>query len=435
MRYKSTSSDDNIVYRKAVWVYLFLLIFEGALRKWFLPALSTPLLMARLPVVVWLWVIGAQKGWLRNGYASAMMITATVSLIMTLIVGHQNMNTALYGWSIYFFYFPFIFIMGNVLTREDLLKIGRFILYLSIPMTVLIAIQFYSPQSAWVNRGVGGAMEGVGFSGALDYFRPPGTFSFISGYINFQMLVGCYLFYYLLANKSLKQEQQIRPQHLWIMLGCYLISIPYSISRTHFYQTLVIMLFVLAIGILVRRYNKRIINMFVVGAMAITVIFALNIQGDSINAFTARFEGASETEGGVVKGTIGNRFIGAYGRAFNDDLPLFGYGIGLGTNIGTKLVGANSIYDKFNGEEEWSRIAGECGLLLGLIIIIVRCLFPLTIFSKSYKLLKEKQDLLPWLLCVSLLLFIPQGQFGNSTGLGFAVFAGGLVFSAVKTSS
>ena len=33
--------------KRLIWVYFILLVFEGALRKWFLPGLSTPLLIVR----------------------------------------------------------------------------------------------------------------------------------------------------------------------------------------------------------------------------------------------------------------------------------------------------------------------------------------------------------------------------------------------------
>ena len=33
--------------KQMIWLYFFLLIFEGALRKWFLPFLATPLLVVR----------------------------------------------------------------------------------------------------------------------------------------------------------------------------------------------------------------------------------------------------------------------------------------------------------------------------------------------------------------------------------------------------
>lgn len=146
-----TAGEPYALYRKAVWIYLFLLIFEGALRKWLLPWLATPLLLVRDPIVIWLTMVGWQKGWLNNGYVRAMMIVSTLSFFLSLVWGHHNLFVALFGWRIYFFHFPMIFVMGKVLSRTDLLKMGRFILWISIPMTALIVVQFYSPQTAWVN--------------------------------------------------------------------------------------------------------------------------------------------------------------------------------------------------------------------------------------------------------------------------------------------
>ena len=47
------------------------------------------------------------------------------------------------------------------------------------------ACNFLVPQSAWVNRGVGGDTSGARIQGAMDYFRPPGTFSFTTGVVSF----------------------------------------------------------------------------------------------------------------------------------------------------------------------------------------------------------------------------------------------------------
>src|ERR1700704_2356784 len=38
--------------RRLIWLYFWLLIFEGALRKWLVPSLSAPLLIVRDPVVL-----------------------------------------------------------------------------------------------------------------------------------------------------------------------------------------------------------------------------------------------------------------------------------------------------------------------------------------------------------------------------------------------
>jgi hypothetical protein len=423
---------DTFILKKAVWVYLLLLIFEGALRKWFLPALSTPLLVIRDPIVIWLVVAGMRKGWLKNGYVITMMIAGTISFLLTLLLGHQNLPAALFGWRIYFFYFPFIFVMGKVLTRNDLLEMGRFILYLSIPMTILIVMQFYSPQSAWVNRGVGGDLEGAGFGGALGYFRPPGTFSFISGYVMFQLVVACFLAYYLLANEKLDKSQQIKTWLLWIILLCYIISIPYSISRSHFFRTMVVLFFLFMAGIWCKQFNHKIVPFALLTVLVVSIILATGIANESVSAFTARFEGANEAEGGMVEGVIGNRYLGSLLRAFNDNIPFWGYGIGLGTRIGSIGSGANTIYAFFNGEEEWSRVTGECGLLLGGIMVAVRCLFSWSVFKNALRQLREKQDLLPWMLLAGMLLVVPQGQMGSVPNLGFLVFMGGIALAAVN---
>ena len=112
-----TEGEPYALYRKAIWVYLFLLIFEGALRKWVLPQLATPLLLVRDPIVIWLYFVALQKGWLRNTYVQLICFVSSVSLIITLIAGHQNLIVGLFGWRIYFFHFPMMFIMAKLLSR------------------------------------------------------------------------------------------------------------------------------------------------------------------------------------------------------------------------------------------------------------------------------------------------------------------------------
>lgn len=428
---KLTKGEPYVLYRKAIWIYIFLLIFEGALRKWFLPSLATPLLLVRDPIAIWLTIVGLQKGWLNNGYAKAMMIVSSISFLLSIAVGHHNIFVALFGWRIYFFHFPMIFVMGKVLTRNDLLKIGQFMLWISIPMTVLIFMQFHSPQTALVNIGVGG--EGTaGFGGALGYMRPPGTFSFTSGYVSYQAVVGCYLLYYLIMNNSLEKEYQFSKIVLIILVGCYLLSIPTSISRTHFFQTGVFIIF-LFIAV-VRKDNLKV--KFIKFAAIVVIAFLLleysGLGGTSTEAFTARFETANEQEGGM-EGVIGNRYIGGLLRSIiNFSIPVFGYGIGLGTNVGAKIMGGNMWSFGFNGEVEWGRIIGECGMFIGLTIIGIRLFFSLSVLKKAYSRLTRRFDLLPWMLSAGMMLTIPQGQWAIPTNLGFCILFGGLTLAATK---
>jgi hypothetical protein len=116
---------------------------------------------------------------------------------------------------------------------------------------------------------------------------------------------------------------------------------------------------------------------------------------------------------------------------YNDDLPFWGYGLGLGTNAGAGFLNLN-MYAFFYGEGEWSRITGECGLLLGWVIIVVRCLFSLSVFTQAFRQLRKEQDMLPWLLSAGALLMVPQGQMGPAPNLGFIIFMGGIALAAVK---
>ena len=47
--------------KKAIWFYIFLLIFEGALRKWVLPGMSNILLLAREPVAIYILALAFKK--------------------------------------------------------------------------------------------------------------------------------------------------------------------------------------------------------------------------------------------------------------------------------------------------------------------------------------------------------------------------------------
>lgn len=430
---KLTEGEPYVLYRKAIWVYIFLLIFEGALRKWLLPSLATPLLLIRDPIAIWLTIVGLKKGWIKSGYAKTMIVVASISFILALAVGHHNLFVALFGWRIYFFHFPTIFVIGKVLTRTDLLKIGQFFLWVSIPMTILIFIQFHSPQTAWVNIGVGG--EGTaGFEGAMGYMRPPGTFSFTSGYIMFQAVVGCYLLFYLLMNNTLPKEYQFSKVILIVLAGCYLLSIPTSISRTHFFQTFFFSAFLFIAAIRKNSLKSKFLKFIVIAIVAGIILYFSGLGSTSMEAFITRFESANEVEGGI-QGSIGNRYIGGYLESLiNFNVPIFGYGIGLGTNVGAKAMGGNMYSFGFNAEVEWSRIIGECGMLLGFIIIGVRLLFSLEVWTKAYKLLTTKYDLLSWMLSAGMMLTIPQGQWSIPTNLGFCILFGGLTLASINSS-
>lgn len=290
--------------KKAIWLYFWLLIFEGALRKWVVPSLASPLLVVRDPVAVWILFVALKNDILkRNGYITAMIIITAISFIATLTVGHQNIYVAFFGARIFLIHFPLIFVIAKVFNQDDVVKIGKVFVWLTPPMTVLIAIQFYSPQTAWVNRGVGGDETGGGFSGALGYFRPPATFSFITGTTLFFSMAGAYILYFWFNKSNIK---------IWLLVLAsigWAASIPFCISRTLFFQTVITLLFLLPMLANNSKNFSRVLVGVVGFSIVLSILSTIPFFQNATDAFLTRYDSANTAEGGV-QGVLLDRFLG-----------------------------------------------------------------------------------------------------------------------------
>lgn len=426
----SFKSKDEIyeLLRKGIWAYFLLLIFEGALRKWVLPALATPLLVVRDPVAIWLLFTAWRYDELPKHKFIIITVWITVfSIFTSMLVGHHSVVVALYGARIYLFHFPLIFLIGKVFTKADILKVGKVLLYMSVPMFFLIALQFYSPQSSFINKGIGADSQGGGFSGALGYFRPPGTFSFTTGNIQFFGLVTAFVIYYWL---NLKEANRILL--IAATLAC-IGAIPISISRGLLIQVVLSLAF--AVASLVR--NPRLLGRMVVAGIALIFLLALlsNVEfiGNAINVLIERFSNAADSEGSIDE-TIINRIGGSIAEPFmQGNLPFFGFGLGMGTNAGAQLLTGRS--DEFLiSEGEWGRLIGEMGVAMGFTMIAIRVSMGLTILASAYRSIKA-QNLLPWLLTSVCFQTLLQGQWAQPTSMGFGIVMSGFAIAAFKENT
>ena len=424
-----TQADEgpNIWLKRGVWLYFFLVIFEGALRKWILPGLATPLLIIRDPFAVWLIYSVWRRGALPSSpYLSAMMWIGMIGILTAMFLGHGNLAVALFGARIFMIHFPLIFVIGRIFDREDVLKMGRVILWIAIPMAVLIALQFYSPQNAWVNRGVGGDEAGGGFSGANGYFRPPATFSFTNGTHLFFSLTGCFVLYFWLNPKGTSK----------ILLSAATVAlitaIPLSISRSLTFFLGVSVIFLLASVVRKPANFFRIIFAGIGFFLILLILTRISFFQIATETFLARFSNAATDEGGL-KGTLGDRYLGGMSTALGNSVkqPFFGYGIGMGTNVGSMLLTGGTKF--LISEEEWGRVIGEMGAIMGLSIIFIRLAVCLKLTIHAYKRMVAN-DLLPWMLLSFALLVIPQGQWAQPTNLGFSVVIGGLLFASMRNT-
>ena len=414
--------------RRMIYLYIFFLLFEGALRKWIVPGLAAPLLLVRDPIM--LLIIGSYWSAGRrffNAYTLPLLVLGLLSFLLSLAFAHGNIYIALFGFRTLFLHFPLIFIMGNVLTRDDVERIGRYLVYALPLITLLNGLQFYSPQSAWVNRGVGGDAEGGGFSGAMGYFRASGTFSFTAGLTTFYGLAAAFVFYFLGAMERIGK--------LWLLVGvaAMLAAIPLSISRGYFFQFLLCGLFF----VLASLRNAKSVRNLLVGIVVTPVLMLVLINVDAvqtaIEVLVTRFELAAKSEGGL-EGTLGDRFLGGLLSAFTSDqgVPWYGAGLGLGTNVGASLYGKANEF--LVAEEEWKRVAGEMGPFLGIPVILLRIALGVQMTLLSIQHL-FRDNALPFMLLSFGLLQVLQASWSSPTTLGFSVLTGGLIVASFNDFS
>ncbi len=415
--------------RRLVWLYLLLLIFEGALRKWIVPQLSAPLLLVRDPVVVAIYVLALRARLFPfNIYVVALFIIAILSWATGIIVLlpvyplHSIILVTGYGVRSDFLHLPLIFIIPAVLDREDVKRIGWWTMVGMIPMALLMALQFASSPDAFINTVAGGG-EGMQIQAGGGKIRPPGIFSFVSGTVYYLSAVAAFLLHAVLEKL---------PYRTWLLYGSgagLLLGIAVSGSRSTVLAVLLVVASLAAIlalrPSLVNKFGRHLL-------LAVAVLWALSyvpIVQEGLGILSDRFvESAEITDSSVVGGLISRTIYGfSEGLRSLPSIPLGGYGLGVGTSGGASFLTGEAGF--LLAENEWPRILLESGPILGLAFLLWR--FALALKLGFFAVRQTwAGNTLPMLLFSAGIFLVLQGPFGQPTSLGFTVVLAGLCLAA-----
>lgn len=418
--------------RQLLWLYFWLLIFEGALRRWFLPGLSDPLLLVRDPVallaVIWGWPLLTRPPW--AGWLQPLLWITPFAFLTAITIGHGDIFTALYGCRILVLHLPLIFLYATVFDRTDVIRLSWFMLWLSIPMAILIAAQSSLPETHFLNVGVGGVGTAV-FDGAGGRFRPPGTFTFITGVSAFFTVASASLFA-VLYDSSVRQRGRL----FCIVAGIALVvAVPVSISR----DLLAGYLMVLAATIAALVFSRVPITSLISGLLAVFVAVGLATTVPAFQETSAAFAARWEMAGKADREAVGDvsiaadqfqrRVLGAVTDPLSElaSVPLAGYGIGASTNVGAQRLTGASVF--LVGEGAWQASLGELGLPLGLAFLIWRVSLSVWILRMALRA-AGMRNRLPLIFAGASILDLLLGQISQPTGLGFVVLSAGLTLAA-----
>jgi hypothetical protein len=394
------------------------------------------LLLVRDPVMLGIYYYAIRaRVFPRNFWVNSLWVLALLTLVATILLARFSLvsgyvptipllEVTVYGMRTNFLHLPIIFMMASVFDEEDVKKFGWWILILMIPMGLLMAAQFRASPDSFINR-TAGLSEAEQLTAGGGKIRPPGTFSFISGPVFYMSLTAAFLIYGAL-------RRTVYNNWLLISSGVALaIGIFISGSKSSVIAVLLVVFALIAILIV----RPRAVNKFgwtlIIGVVGAVIVSRLPIFKEGFQILSDRFTSAAEaTETTIIRGTI-ERVISDFTEGFKScgSFPLFGYGLGIGTNVGGRILIGRPAF--LLAESEWTRVLAESGPILGLAFLIWRTLFVLYLGRLSFIALK-RDNLLPILLFGSGFIVLLNGQLGQPTLLGFAVILNGLCLAATR---
>lgn len=421
-------SDKFKGVRRLIWLYFWLLMTEGLLRKWILPGLANPLLVVRDPVLLLCYFVALRKGaFPRTAFLPSILMLSAVAALFSAVglamgASRSNYIVLLFGVRACFLHLPLIFLIGRVFTRRDVEEVGRWLLWMAPPMIALVYLQYRAPSGAWVNAGAGLGAEQIGVAiYGSEKIRPPGIFSYNTGLTAYLSLVAAFLAgNYLAGGKTYKRWLA------WAASTALVASVPLAISRSTV-GALVVVAFAAVICLFFRPelVSRGLILALVLG-VGVLIVGRFSFSKEGLGILSARFEEGAGIKVGIIDRTL-ERFTKPV--EILASAPFLGAGIGVGTTVGAKILTGRAQF--LLSEDEWDRNVDEMGPLVGLLYILLRIALTGYLTFVAWKSLRRGSTL-SFLLLSAGALSILNGNFAQATSLGFAVFTGGLCLAAAK---
>lgn len=431
--------------RTLTLVIFWLLVMEGALRKWVAPHLSHILFFVRDPFLLLLYWKALRAGafrnagpWLIIGLAFA-GIAPLLALAQIVSIGDTQVAAVIaYGWRQYFLYLPLPFALASTLDRDFLWRFTRHAFLAAILTAPLMFAQFHSPSSSVINRGAAEdeAFQFKAFSLINDKIRPSGFFTSTVGIGN---LVPSTLALLLAAWLTPAARRKTRTPTLLVTAAAVASCLALSGSRGAFVAAALVVLSSFLLGMLLRDGGIRNRALFVPAALLIAGALLYPILfPEAFSAMLERVASAAATEG---QGSG----LGIFGRALYetvdfipllDKTPLVGFGLGLGGN-GRSFLGeaGNLLLQNIYVESDWARHVVDLGPIVGVLFILYRIGLTTDLLRRTMHASRVANDPFPLLLFGYVGIGVFYGQLtGHGTVGGFLWLYLGLTLASCRTA-
>ena len=420
-------------WRWAVQVALVLVIFEGAIRKWFVPGAQDLFYFAKD-----VFLLGAYAGFFqspaRRSYRPPAVPVLYGLLVAGIVLGLlqifnpslPNLLVGVLGFKAYFFYVPLTFLLAAMFRtdQEVIVALYRYLL-LAIPVGVLAVAQFFSPPGSVLNTYARAPIDAATIAtfGSSTYVRVTATFSFISGYTSYLLATVIFLLVWM-ANARWRLRGNLL---MYGALGITLLGMLMSGSRGPVLLLAALFPFYWWLGILREQGGGSTFGRLLLGLSLVAAVLAW-LGEDAIGAFYGRALGVED-----VPGRLTTPFQAPF-HVIGDAGP-FGFGIGATHQTAAAVTPGIPPYIWLRGlliEVESGRIMLELGAIGFSIIYLIRLYFALFSLGQVFKLRTRFHRSLAVGSFLYLLGSLPGGiVFDMTSGVYYWTFVG-LLFVAMR---
>jgi hypothetical protein len=424
-------------------VFYLLLIFEGTLRKWALPSHGEILFFIRDPFALAIYALAirhsffpARQPLLLTGMAFA-VLGALMILVQALgvaaTIAHWPILAA-YGWRNYFLYIPLPFVLGETLRRADIERLVKITLLLSVPVAILVFLQFRAAPYAPINVGFATnvAEQFRGLTVDAEHTRPMGLFTSDVGQKEFTVsCLAMILSLWILP----AARRYVRTWQLIVATCAVLTCLAVGESRGAMVHSGIIVIAALVSGLVIRRARVSARAILLPGALAaIAIVLYPVVFPGGYDAFVNRWNRAAVAESVATRFGIFGRALYGFVDFFNlmGTTPVMGYGLGLAGNasliLGVTIPG-------FHGwaETDWARHIVDLGPIVGVAFILYRAVLVAWLGRVCLAGARAAADPLPILWFAFVGVDLLYGQLtGHGTVNGYCWLFTGLCLAAAR---
>lgn len=380
-------------------IFFVYVIFQGALRKWYLPSLGTPLYLFQYVLLYYFYLSSKNKIHIRHpkftpAFNGLLMVYVVYGLLEILnISGTSNLIVQVYGFAMHFSFVPLMYFMSKAMVDETTFEwYIKWLAYLLIPIFALGFVQYFSPQTAFINRYATDQEDGtyevaIGAGGRV---RIAGTFAYLTPYASFLGFALHLVFNGLLLSLIKNKLNLI----FAVALGMGIINIFMTGSRGAVVIFGIVESLVVTYLILTgeAKFIKKLMPLSLILLIGFFAISNTEVGTTAADDFFRRLFGLNDLDGRVNDTLDPFKFLETSG-------PI-GFGIGTAQFPMEKYLTNRSEMPGY-WEEESERIVIELGVV-GFIIIMALRLF---VFISCFRILQSIKKIEYKLLAIQMTFF------------------------------